>query len=105
MRHDRPMFILSLVCLVGGALVSYARAKAESLNLDANVGIVERAERLVGSLVATGLTGLGVPFVLAIALWGIAIGSFVTLFQRMAKVHRQVYAKTAEPRQKVRGSA
>ena len=45
--------------------------------------LVERGERVVGALVATGLDGLGVPYVQAIALWAIAIGSFVTLVQRV----------------------
>lgn len=90
--HDTTMFVLSLVCLVAGALVSYARARAEAVGFDANVGIVERGERLVGSLVATGLAGLGVPYVQAIALWAIAIGSVVTLGQRMLAVRRQALA-------------
>ena len=46
---------LSLVCLVMGSVVSYARAKAESLGLDARGGLAERPDRLVLILVATGL--------------------------------------------------
>src|SRR3954453_1349520 len=38
---------LSLFCLVAGSLTSYARAKAESLGLDARGGIAERSDRLV----------------------------------------------------------
>jgi phosphatidylglycerophosphate synthase len=87
--HDRVMFILSLVCLVSGAVTSYARAKAESLGYECAVGFVERGERLVGSLVATGLAGLGVPFVQAIALWGLAIGSTATVVQRILHVRKQ----------------
>jgi CDP-diacylglycerol---glycerol-3-phosphate 3-phosphatidyltransferase len=34
---------------------SYARARAESLGVQAKVGIAERATRLVSILVATGL--------------------------------------------------
>ncbi|HEU5333490.1 MAG TPA: CDP-alcohol phosphatidyltransferase family protein [Actinocrinis sp.] len=86
---DRTMFILALVCLVSGAVTSYARAKAESLGYDCSVGMVERGERLVGSLVATGLAGLGVPFVQAIALWGLAIGSTATVVQRILYVRKQ----------------
>lgn len=77
------MFVVCLCCLAFGAVVSYARAKADSLGVDANVGIVERGERLVGALVATGLDGLGVPYIQAITLWAIAIGSFITLIQRV----------------------
>jgi CDP-diacylglycerol---glycerol-3-phosphate 3-phosphatidyltransferase len=88
-RHDTTMFILSLVCLVTGAIVSYVRARAEGLGFDCNVGIVERSERLVGSLVATGLSGLGLPYIQAFALWAIAIGSIITVGQRMLHVRKQ----------------
>jgi CDP-diacylglycerol--glycerol-3-phosphate 3-phosphatidyltransferase len=87
--HDRTMFILALICLISGAITSYVRAKAEALGYDCSVGFVERGERLVVSLVATGLAGLGVPFVQAIALWALAIGSTATVVQRMLHVRAQ----------------
>ncbi|NUR57829.1 MAG: CDP-alcohol phosphatidyltransferase family protein [Catenulispora sp.] len=88
---DQPvLFVVCLACLSLGVVVSYARARAEGLGVDANVGIVERSERLVGALVATGLDGLGLPYVQAITLWAIAIGSFVTLVQRVMLVHREL---------------
>jgi CDP-diacylglycerol--glycerol-3-phosphate 3-phosphatidyltransferase len=94
-----PMLILSLVCLVSGAITSYARAKAESLGYECSVGYVERGERLVVSLVATGLSGLGVPFVQAIALWALAIGSTATVLQRILHVRKQAIgdSTTAAP--------
>lgn len=92
--HDRPMLVLALVCLVSGAITSYARAKAESLGYECSVGFVERGERLVVSLVGTGLAGLGVPFVQAIALWALAIGSTVTVVQRILHVRKQAVAST-----------
>jgi phosphatidylglycerophosphate synthase len=95
--HDRPMFILSMVCLVSGAVTSYARAKAESLGFECAVGLVERSERLVGSLVATGLAGLGVPFVQAIALWALAIGSTATVVQRILHVRKQALSVPSVP--------
>ena len=49
---------------------SYARAKAEALGFHANVGIAERAERLVSVLVVTGFTGLGLP---PVVLFGDAV--------------------------------
>ena len=58
-------------------------------------GLVERAERLVVTLVAAGLAGLhgfGVPYIewlLPIALWAIAAGSLVTVFQRILTVRRE----------------
>jgi CDP-diacylglycerol--glycerol-3-phosphate 3-phosphatidyltransferase len=85
-----PVAIAAVVCLVLGMVVSYARAKAEALGFQANVGIAERAERLVSVLVVTGLTGLGLPaVVLLVTLCLLAIASLVTVIQRIATVHRQ----------------
>ncbi|MHA7208125.1 phosphatidylinositol phosphate synthase [Arthrobacter sp. MDT1-65] len=82
--------IAALACLVLGMLVSYARAKAESLGFTANVGLAERAERLVSVLVVTGLTGLGLPEgVLLVVLVILAAASLVTVFQRIRTVRRQ----------------
>ena len=81
---------LSGACLALGMLVSYVRAKAEALGWDAHVGIAERAERLVATLVVAGLTGLGLPpVVLAVTLGLLAAASLVTVGQRMAVVRRQ----------------
>lgn len=86
--------VLALVCLVLGALVSYAKARAEGLGMTANVGIAERAERMVAVLFATGLVGLGVPReVLTVVLALLAAASAVTVAQRVAEVRRQVLAQ------------
>ncbi|WP_104179529.1 phosphatidylinositol phosphate synthase [Arthrobacter sp. B0490] len=82
--------VAALACLVLGMLVSYARAKAESLGFTANVGLAERAERLVSVLVVTGLTGLGLPEgVLLVVLVILAVASLVTVGQRVRAVRRQ----------------
>jgi CDP-diacylglycerol--glycerol-3-phosphate 3-phosphatidyltransferase len=56
----------------------------------ADVGVAERSERLVIVLVAAGLTGLGVPFVLPIGLWLLAVASTVTFVQRVLVVRKAV---------------
>ena len=87
---NAPIAVAALVCLVLGMVVSYARAKAEALGFHANVGIAERAERLVSVLVVTGLTGIGLPVVVLFAtLCLLALASFVTVIQRVGAVHRQ----------------
>lgn len=94
--EDEPEIVLAgvaLFCLVAGALVSYAKARAEGLGMTANVGIAERGERLVVVLVAAGLSGLGVPYVLAIGLWLLAAASAVTVVQRMIHVYRQAVVR------------
>src|SRR5262252_9417340 len=85
---------VALFCLVAGMMVSYAKARAEGLGIPCNVGVAERTERLLITLVATGLTGLGVPYVLAIGLWALAALSVVTFGQRVDAVRRGAAART-----------
>lgn len=87
----------ALACLVFGFVTSYARARAEGLGVTAaNVGIAERADRLVVALVATGLTGLfGLPdVVLTITLGLLALASAVTVLQRMTAVRRHILIRS-----------
>ncbi|MBD1536925.1 CDP-alcohol phosphatidyltransferase family protein [Arthrobacter sp. S1_S22] len=89
-----PIAVSAMVCLVLGMVVSYARAKAESLGFTANTGIAERAERLVSVLVVTGFTGLGLPeVVLLVTLLLLAVASFITVVQRVVSVRRQALAE------------
>jgi CDP-diacylglycerol--glycerol-3-phosphate 3-phosphatidyltransferase len=77
---------LALMTLVASFLVSYVRARAEGLGLDAKVGIAERAERLIVMV-------LGLVFdVVLIALWILSVASVVTLIQRIVHVRRQARA-------------
>ena len=43
-------------------------------------------------LVATGVSGLGVPFIQAIGLWLLAVASTITVAQRFVVVYRQMAA-------------
>jgi len=83
---------LALACLILGSVVSYAKARAEGLGMTANVGIADRAKRVVVVLVATGLVGLGVPQVLlTVVLAVLALASLITVIQRMLEVRRQAF--------------
>src|SRR5262245_17060498 len=86
--HDKVLAAVALFCLVAGLLVSYAKARAEGLGIRCDVGIAERAERLLIGLVAIGLSGLGVPYVLSIGLWILAALSAITFGQRINAVRR-----------------
>lgn len=86
---------VTLVCLIGGMVVSYAKARAEGLGLTANVGIAERSERLVTVLVVTGLDGFGLPYVQSVGLWALAVATVITVGQRMLEVRRQANASVA----------
>ena len=92
--EDPGIAAAAVVCLVLGMVVSYARAKAESLGYQASVGIAERAERLASVLLITGLTGLGLPPVaLFVTLILLALASVITIVQRMSTVRRQAMAE------------
>jgi CDP-diacylglycerol--glycerol-3-phosphate 3-phosphatidyltransferase len=91
-HNDMLLVCLALFCLISGVLVSYARARAEGMGLNATIGLAERGERLIVSLVAIGLAGLGVPYVLAAGLWLLSLASLVTVAQRYVAVRRQVEA-------------
>ncbi len=88
--HQPVLACVALFCLVAGSMVSYARARAEGIGVRADVGVAERSERLLLILVVAGLTGLGVPFVLAIGLWVLAVASTVTFVQRVLVVRKAV---------------
>ncbi|HET6727803.1 MAG TPA: CDP-alcohol phosphatidyltransferase family protein [Jiangellaceae bacterium] len=94
---DLRMVALCLACLALGAVVSYAKARAESLSYRADVGIAERADRLVAVLVTTGLVGwFDLPVVvLEVVLWLLAAASAWTVFQRVRTVHEQSIAEPA----------
>ncbi len=97
---------VSIFCLASGQVVSYTKARGESIGLPVAVnGLVERAERLVISLVAAGFAGLhtfgvpGIQWLLPIALWIVAVGSLVTLIQRVVTVRRESAEAEAAARQ------
>ena len=77
--------LLIFVVLAGSLLVSYTRARAELLIPRCEVGIAERAERLLILLFATLLAALGVrgidPFLGALVL--LAILTHLTVLQRV----------------------
>ncbi|WP_336853742.1 phosphatidylinositol phosphate synthase [Sinomonas albida] len=93
--HEPATGSAAVVAILLGNLVSYARAKAESLGYTANVGIAERAERLVSVLVVAGLCGLGLPTpFLFWTLVLLAAASAVTIVQRILTVRSQARAES-----------
>ena len=94
---DHWIAALAIYCLSMGSVTSYARARAESLGMQAKVGIAERADRLVAILVVTGvadlLRRLGVPdqvlWAIPVTLAALAIASTITVVQRVLVVREQ----------------
>lgn len=80
---------LGMACVVLGMLVSYSRARAESLGINAKAGIAERTDRLVIAGVGTLAVGLGAPvLVLIIDLGLLVVANLITVFQRSLVVYR-----------------
>lgn len=83
---DRPrLLLLTLASLVLAEVTSYVRARAESIDLTCEVGVIERAER--GILMLIGL--LFAPL-LEPVLWLLAFGGAITVAQRMHHVWCQI---------------
>lgn len=88
--RDQPMALLVLYCLISGFGVSYIKARAEGLGVGCDVGMAERTERLIIVLVAVGLYGMGVPYVLVGGLWLLALLSTVTIGQRLVETRHRL---------------
>lgn len=86
---------VALAGLVFGQWTSYVKARAESLGFTCSGGLAARADRLVIILAGALLAGLGVPYVLHIAVAALAVTSMITVFQRIAQVRRQAVAQSA----------
>jgi CDP-diacylglycerol---glycerol-3-phosphate 3-phosphatidyltransferase len=84
------MLALSYVAVTGSLMVSYARAKAESLQLTAKGGIMSRVERYV---LMTVLLILNYP---GLVVGVLAVLTYVTFGQRMYHVWYQYYRATPE---------
>lgn len=90
---DRLLAGVALWCLVAGSVTSYARARAESLGMQAKGGIAERADRLSAVLVVAFFSDvLDQPWMLAAVLWVLAVASTLTVAQRAIIVRRQALA-------------
>jgi phosphatidylinositol phosphate synthase len=83
--------VAALISLAAGQVVSYVKARAQSLGMDADVGIAERLERLVILGVGGLLGSAGLEWGLPAALWVLAALSLITVFQRL------IHAARTEP--------
>lgn len=95
----------ALICLVGGQVISYAKARAEAVGATANVGIAERAERMIIVGVGALLTGFGLTWALPVALWVLAVLVIVTIVQRFVAVRKQLKPGAGAPPADRAGSA
>ncbi len=84
MDSEGHIAMLGVAIMAASWLVSYQRAKAESLGFDAKGGVMERAERII----ALGI-GLAIPATLEPMLWIMLVLTLATSIQRFVKVWRQ----------------
>ena len=94
-RHEVATVLLVYVVAMGSILISYARARAEGLGLEAKVGIAPRPERVL-------ILGLGLLFVertTIAALVILAVLTHLTAMQRLYSVWNQTRqdGKTKKP--------
>ena len=87
-KNDNSLEVVILINIISGFLISYIKARAESLGLECNGGFAERTERLIITLVAMGLAGLGLPYALAIGMWILMLASIFTVYQRFILVKK-----------------
>jgi len=80
------LFVVTAVALVTAQVTSYVRAKAEAIDLDCSVGLLERAERAILLMVALVFH----RWLLEPILWVLAIGGAVTVAQRVHHVWCQI---------------
>ncbi|MFC1956966.1 CDP-alcohol phosphatidyltransferase family protein [Chloroflexota bacterium] len=79
--------LITGLALIGSPLVSYVRAKAETIGLECKIGLFTRAERVI--VLTVGLLASHFSYALVIALAIIALFSFITAGQRLHYVLKQ----------------
>jgi CDP-diacylglycerol--glycerol-3-phosphate 3-phosphatidyltransferase len=100
---SRTEILLIYAALVGSLLVSYTRAKAESLGIACTAGILTRAERVallvIGLVLAHWQPIAALPPTMTIVLWLLAILSNVTALQRILEVRKTTRTSAHDGRQ------
>lgn len=95
---NKPLLIATLICLVTSQVISYAKARAEASGLNGDGGWIERPDRLIIVLTAAGLAGLfNTAWILDVGMWILAVGSVITVGQRMWSVRTSPGARDLLP--------
>lgn len=84
MKNDL-ILVITFLALCGSIMVSYTRARAESLGYESKAGMMQRAERIV----CLGFGALIHPAVFKLSICLVAILANVTALQRLRKAYRQ----------------
>jgi CDP-diacylglycerol--glycerol-3-phosphate 3-phosphatidyltransferase len=88
LRKGTPrLVILTAIVSIGTVLISYVRAKAESIQVPCNIGLMERAERII-LLSAGALFQWMEPI-----LWALAVLTHFTVFHRIYYVWKKIRSR------------
>lgn len=79
----------AIACVVTGAVVSYTKAKAESLGFRCDLGFAGRAERLIMLGVASLFVSAGVDVAFDVVVWLLTVLAVFTIGQRFFTVWQQ----------------
>lgn len=84
-----PLLVITLLGVIGTFLVSYTRARAEALGIDAKVGVMQRPERVTLLSAPQAFFGLALDgYVLAAIVVLLSVTAWLTAVQRILFVHR-----------------
>ncbi|MFP1711236.1 CDP-alcohol phosphatidyltransferase family protein [Gardnerella vaginalis] len=79
--------VCSLIAIMAAFVTSYARARGESVGVEAKKGLITRADRVAIILISMGLSGLtGWLLWLSLAMLILCIGGVITVIQRIFEV-------------------
>ena len=87
-QAEKSTVVVALVVLALSQTISYIKARAEAGGLKVNGGLIERPERLILAVSGLLLEGLGVNLALEVALWTLAVGSVITVVERLYMASR-----------------
>lgn len=97
-HHSVPLLVITLLGLIGAFLTSYTRARAESLGVDAKVGLLQRPERITLLAAPQAFFGLALDgWVLAGIVTLLSVTAWITVAQRMSYVYRMTDGRADVP--------
>ncbi len=82
LKGNYRVALLSIICMIGAFMVSYARARAEGLGISCKHGIMERPERII-LIIAGALSG-----VMESVLWVLMILTYYTVAERFFRTKK-----------------
>jgi len=92
-RSDGLLIGFTFMLLVNSFLISYVRAKAESLDIECKAGLMARASRFL--LLGAGLFFNGIsPWILKVSIWVLTLLVVETIVERIYVVWRQLKGRT-----------